>query len=99
MVTAGFALAIALGVIYSICYGPEAALFSDLFDPSVRYTGISFVYQFSGIFASGITPMIATWLMAKGDGSPKYLAAYLVFAALVSCISALIIARDHAKQR
>lgn len=33
------------GVVYPMCYGPEAALFSDLFDPSVRYTGVSFVYQ------------------------------------------------------
>ena len=32
----------------------------DRFDAKVRYTGISFVYQFSGIFASGITPIIAT---------------------------------------
>jgi hypothetical protein len=34
-------------------YGPEAALFAELFDARVRYSGISFVYQFSGIFASG----------------------------------------------
>jgi len=52
------------GIIYAMCYGPEAALFCDLFDARVRYTGISFVYQFSGIFASGITPIIATYLIA-----------------------------------
>ena len=59
------------GIIYAMCYGPEAALFSDLFDTRVRYTGISFVYQFSGIFASGITPIIATYLveMAAGRGT------------------------------
>ena len=38
---------------------------ADLFDPRVRYTGISFVYQFSGIFASGITPIIATYLFRE----------------------------------
>ena len=77
-----------LGIIYAICYGPEAALFSDLFEPRVRYSGISFVYQFSGIFASGITPMIATYLIATGEGSPWYLCAYVVFAALVSMFCA-----------
>ncbi len=43
------------GILYASVYGPEAALFSELFPARVRYTGISFVYQFSGIFASGLT--------------------------------------------
>ncbi|ABL72343.1 MFS transporter [Paracoccus denitrificans] len=81
------------GVVYPMCYGPEAALFSDLFDPSVRYTGVSFVYQFSGIFASGITPMIATWLMAANDNDPFWLCTYVVFAGLVSMVCAMLIGR------
>ncbi|AEH81536.1 MFS transporter [Sinorhizobium meliloti] len=85
------ALIVPFGIIYAMCYGPEAALFSDLFDVKVRYTGISFVYQFSGIFASGITPIIATYLISYGDGSPWLLAAYVVFAALVSMVSAMLI--------
>lgn len=92
-VIAGLALIVPLGIVYAICYGPEAALFSDLFDARVRYTGISFVYQFSGIFASGITPIIATYLITKNDGDPAYLAAYVVFAALVSMFSARAIKR------
>ena len=99
VVTAGLALALTLGVIYSICYGPEAALFADLFPPEVRYTGISFVYQFSGIFASGITPMIATYLLATGNGSPWYVAAYVVFAAIISCNCALIVAANAHRHR
>jgi len=90
---AGLALVIPLGIVYAICYGPEAALFSDLFDSRVRYTGISFVYQFSGIFASGITPIIATYLLSKNDGSPTLLAGYVVFAALVSMVCAFAIKR------
>src|SRR5256885_8320732 len=53
------AIVVPFGILYAAVYGPEAALFCDLFDAKVRYTGISFVYQFSGIFASGITPIIA----------------------------------------
>jgi len=83
------------GIIYPICYGPEAALFADLFDPSVRYTGVSFVYQFSGIFASGITPMIATWLMASNNNDPFWLCCYVVFAGLVSMICAIMIGRRN----
>ncbi|HZT27486.1 MAG TPA: MFS transporter [Pseudolabrys sp.] len=78
------AIIIPFGIIYAMCYGPEAALFCDLFDPRVRYTGISFVYQFSGIFSSGITPIVATYLIAANGNAPWYLCAYVVFAALVS---------------
>jgi metabolite-proton symporter len=92
---------IPFGIIYAMCYGPEAALFCDLFDPRVRYTGISFVYQFSGIFSSGITPIIATYLIAENGNQPWYLCAYVVFAALVSAACAIAIkgtaAAPHAK--
>ncbi|MGG4774719.1 MFS transporter [Alcaligenaceae bacterium 429] len=79
---------IPFGILYASVYGPEAALFCELFDTDVRYTGISFVYQFSGIFASGITPMIATALLHANDGQPWYVAGYVVFAGLVSAYSA-----------
>ena len=90
----GLALIVPFGIIYAICYGPEAALFADLFDARVRYTGISFVYQFSGIFASGITPMIATWLLRENGGQPWLIAGYVVFAAIVSMVCAIAIDRD-----
>ena len=66
------AIMIPFGIFYAAVYGPEAALFAELFDAKVRYTGMSFVYQFSGIFASGITPMIATTLIEVNNGSPRF---------------------------
>jgi len=78
------AIVIAFGIIYAAVYGPEAALFSELFDARVRYTGISFVYQFSGIFASGLTPIIATALLKKGGGQPWLIAAYMMIVGLIS---------------
>ena len=84
-------LIVPFGIIYAMCYGPEAGLFCDLFDARVRYTGISFVYQFSGIFASGITPIIAAYLIKENGGQPWYLCAYVVFAALVSAACAAAI--------
>lgn len=91
------AIVIPLGIIYSAIYGPEAALFCDLFDAKVRYTGISFVYQFSGIFASGLTPIIATYLLKTGGGEPWHIVAYVVFAGLVSAGSAFLIGDGASK--
>ncbi|MDR5780601.1 MFS transporter [Caballeronia sp. LZ065] len=85
---AWLAVVIPLGVVYASIYGPEAALFSELFDANVRYSGISFVYQFSGIFASGISPIIATWLLQRNGGDPWMIACYCLAAGIVSALSA-----------
>jgi MHS family shikimate/dehydroshikimate transporter-like MFS transporter len=85
------AIIIPFGVLYASVYGPEAALFCELFDARVRYTGISFVYQFSGIFSSGITPLVATALLAQGDGKPWLICAYVLFAGVVSAVCTLLI--------
>jgi MFS transporter, MHS family, shikimate and dehydroshikimate transport protein len=87
------ALIVPFGILYASIYGPEAALFCDLFKPQVRYTGISFVYQFSGIFASGLTPIIATALVQTYGGNGGWaIALYCVFAGGVSALSAIWIA-------
>ncbi|HSV21083.1 MAG TPA: MFS transporter [Casimicrobiaceae bacterium] len=85
------AIIIPFGVLYASVYGPEAALFCELFDARVRYTGISFVYQFSGIFSSGITPLVATALLAQGNGKPWLICAYVLFAGIVSAVCTLLI--------
>jgi len=85
------AIVVPFGLIYPAIYGPEAALFCDLFDAKVRYTGISFVYQFSGIFASGITPIVATALLKSGGGEPWQICMYVAFAGIVSAIAAAMI--------
>lgn len=89
------AIIIPFGILYASIYGPEAALFCELFDTKVRYTGISFVYQFSGIFASGITPMIAAALLTANGGDPWYIVAYVMFAGAVSAYSAWLIGRQR----
>ncbi len=91
------AMIVAFGIVYAMCYGPEAALFSDLFSTGIRYTGVSFVYQVSGIFASGITPLVATWLFEAGNHKPWLLCSYVAFAGLVSMTSALLIGRRRAR--
>jgi MFS family permease len=97
------ALIVPFGILYASIYGPEAALFCDLFRPQVRYTGISFVYQFSGIFASGLTPIIATALLQVHGGNGGWaIALYCALAGLISAASASWIAalgRQRAEPR
>lgn len=90
------ALIIPFALCYAAVYGPEAALFSDLYPARVRYTGISFVYQVSGIFASGVTPIIATALLGYNNNDPFYVCLYVLFAGLVSMYSAHWIGKNKA---
>lgn len=94
MMVVWLSIVVPFGIFYASIYGPEAALFCDLFDARVRYTGISFVYQFSGIFASGITPIIATALLKLGNGEPWLICAYVVFSGCVSAWCAWLIGRN-----
>jgi len=89
------AIILPLSFAYPAVYGPQAALFSSLFPPRVRYTGISFCYQFSGVFASGLTPLVATYLLSYGGGKPWYICGYVVLTALVSLASVLAMPRTQ----
>jgi MFS transporter, MHS family, shikimate and dehydroshikimate transport protein len=75
---------IGLGVLYGIVYGPLAAFWSELFDTRYRYSALSSLYQISGVVASGFTPLIAAWLVSKGDGSLWLVASYNVVVAIIS---------------
>lgn len=89
------AITIPFAIIYPAVYGPQAALFSELFDTRVRYTGISFVYQFSGIFASGLTPIIATALLPLGGGKPWLICLYVLIVSIISALSVYAMTESH----
>ena len=79
-------LTLAFAILHAGQYATMASLFSDSFPAEVRYSGISFVYQFTAIFASGLTPMIATALTGWADGQPWYLCMYFCFWGVVSAL-------------
>jgi MFS transporter, MHS family, shikimate and dehydroshikimate transport protein len=79
---------VGLGVVYGIVYGPLAAFWSELFDTRYRYTALSTLYQVSGIVASGLTPLIAAWLVTRGDGTLWWVATYNVLVAAISLVCA-----------
>jgi len=84
------AIIVPFGIVYPALYGPQAALFSELFDTRVRYSGVSFVYHFSGIFSSGLTPLIMSWLLLKGGGQPWMICIYVAIVSLISTVSVFL---------
>lgn len=90
----GLAMILVFGVVHALFYGAQGTLYSALYPTKTRYTGLSFVYQFSGIFASGVTPMILTALIAAGHKTPWLACGYLVATAAISVIATALI-RDR----
>jgi metabolite-proton symporter len=69
--------------LHAVQYGPQAALIAENFPTHLRYGGAGLGYQLASVFAGGPAPLIATWLLHK-TGTPYAIAAYIVFAALVT---------------
>lgn len=78
-----------LGVVHALLYAPQGTLYAQLAPVRSRYTGMSFVYQFSGIYASGLTPLVITALIAAGGGSPWLACGYLVLTGLIGLTATL----------
>lgn len=67
-------------------YGPQAALFGELFATKVRYSGASLGYQIGSIFGGGIAPLLATGIYASYH-STLGVAFCISTASLVSLVS------------
>ncbi|WP_307851807.1 MFS transporter [Williamsia sp. CHRR-6] len=84
-------LVIVFGLIHGWFYGAQGTMYALLYPTEVRYTGISFIYNFAGVYASGLTPLILTALIHSSGGSPWGAATYLVATAVISVIGALFL--------
>ncbi len=86
----GFALfAVGLG----LSYGPQAALYSELFPASVRFSGVSISYALGAILGGAFAPMIATALV-QATGSTTAVSVYLLAITLVS-LGAVSLLKDR----
>ena len=84
-------IVIVLGVLWAPVYGPQAAIFCDLFDTRVRYTGVSLIYQIGAILSVSLTPLVATALLQANNHQPWFIAVYVAAAGVISaiCVAAM----------
>ncbi|MGL3806347.1 MFS transporter [Paeniglutamicibacter sp. R2-26] len=74
-------------------YGPQAALYSELFPASVRFSGVSISYALGAIMGGAFAPMIATALV-QATGGTNAVALYLLGMTLLS-LTAVSLLRDR----
>lgn len=87
-----FAALILLEIGHSMIYGPQAALFAELFGSGVRYTGASLVYQVAGAL-SGLAPVASASLLAWGGGPPHvfWVPTLIVGVSAVTLVATLVV--------
>ncbi|MNG78058.1 Inner membrane metabolite transport protein YhjE [compost metagenome] len=89
-----FAIYLATCICYSglvgAMYGIEPAYLSEMFPTEIRYTGISLGSQLTGI-VGGMSPMIATVLLAWAGGNSWPISLFLIGCSIVTLICALLV--------
>jgi metabolite-proton symporter len=85
--------ATAIGV--SGMFGPQAAYYSELFGPSVRFGGFAFARELGSLLAGGPAPFVAAYLLTQAGGRPWGVAWYIIALALLTALSVLIGPETH----
>ncbi|MFE0022761.1 MFS transporter [Amycolatopsis sp. NPDC059021] len=76
----------------SIMYGPQAALFAELFTAKMRYTGASLGYQISAVAGGGLAPFIMV-LLLESTGTSMSVSGYIIVLSVISLASIAVLAR------
>jgi MFS family permease len=71
-------------------YGPQSALYAEMFPARVRYSGVSIGYAFGSIIGGAFAPMIAQLLLNE-TGMSWTIGAYISALALVSFIAVSLV--------
>ncbi|MQA08167.1 MAG: MFS transporter [Pseudonocardiaceae bacterium] len=79
----------------SVMYGPQAALFAELFTPEMRYTGASMGYQISAVLGGGLAPFLMV-LLLEATGTSMSVAGYIIVLAVLALVSISMLARRAA---
>lgn len=83
-----FACVLAISGAHSMVFAPLSAWFAELFDPDIRYTGVSVGYQMGSLLAGAPAPILATYLVSANDGAYWPVSAMVIGAGAVTLIAA-----------
>ncbi|MFI0468950.1 MFS transporter [Saccharopolyspora sp. 5N102] len=66
--------------------GPQGALFAELFEPQIRYTGASIGYQLGTTIGGGLAPFVMV-LLLETTGTSMSISAYIIALGAVAVVS------------
>jgi metabolite-proton symporter len=81
-----FVGALGLTVGLGLSYGPQAALYAELFPAKIRYSGVSIGYALGAILGGAFAPAIAQWIIGT-YGESWRIGVYIAVLAVISLIA------------
>ncbi|HEY0296199.1 MAG TPA: MFS transporter [Bordetella sp.] len=87
--------ALVLTAALGLSYGPQAALYAEMFPAKVRYSGVSLGYALGAILGGAFAPAIAQWLITS-FGQSWTIGVYLAALSVISLIAVSLV-KDTSK--
>jgi MFS family permease len=81
-----FVGAMGLTIGLGLSYGPQAALYAELFPAEIRYSGVSIGYALGAILGGAFAPAIAAWIIGT-YGQSWRIGIYIAVLAVISLIA------------
>ncbi|MGI5231177.1 MFS transporter [Actinoallomurus sp. CA-142502] len=78
--------------VHSLMFGPQVALYSELFSTDVRFSGASLGYQVGSVFGGGLAPLITAALLDATKAGWS-VAAYMTVLGVISLLSITVLRR------
>lgn len=85
-----FVMTIGLG----LSYGPQAALYAEMFPADIRYSGVSIGYAFGAILGGAFAPLIAE-LIFGSTGVSWSIGVYILVVSIISLIAVLSVKQEQ----
>ena len=85
-----FVAASVLTVPLGITYGPQAALYAELFPANVRYSGVSVGYALGSVLGGAFAATIAQWII-QSFGQSWLIGAYLMLLCVISFVTVSLV--------
>ncbi|MEB3367937.1 MFS transporter [Saccharopolyspora mangrovi] len=80
-------------------YAPQASYFPELFPSSARYSGVSVVWQFGAMIASGPFTVVASALLVLAGGGFTWVAVYVAALIVLSLIGLRLLPETAPRRR
>ncbi|HEY8457410.1 MAG TPA: MFS transporter [Actinopolymorphaceae bacterium] len=91
------AVVVGWGVASCVMYGPEGAMFAEIYPTRVRYSGMSFVYQIGVLPSGAIAPAVGIWLVNTFGNASWPVAAYVLIIAVIALVSLVSLPETYDK--
>jgi MFS family permease len=81
-----FVAALGLTAGLGLSYGPQAALFAELFPAKIRYSGVAISYALGAVLGGAFAPAIAAWIIGT-YGESWRIGVYVMVLSIISLVA------------